>query len=39
LIIVVEVQWNAEKTGYEPAFKNAKFWVMKAIGNGQQTEP
>jgi hypothetical protein len=25
LIIVVEVQWNAEKTGYEPAFKNAKF--------------
>jgi hypothetical protein len=25
LIIVVEVQWNAEN-GYEPAFKNAKFW-------------
>ena len=20
------VQWNSEKTGYEPAFKNAKFW-------------
>ena len=20
------VQWNADKTGYEPAFKNAKFW-------------
>ncbi|MEO8253497.1 MAG: MBL fold metallo-hydrolase [Flavobacterium sp.] len=20
------VQWNANKTGYEPAFKNAKFW-------------
>jgi glyoxylase-like metal-dependent hydrolase (beta-lactamase superfamily II) len=20
------VQWNKEKTGYEPAFKNAKFW-------------
>ena len=20
------VQWNAAKTGYEPAFKNAKFW-------------
>jgi glyoxylase-like metal-dependent hydrolase (beta-lactamase superfamily II) len=21
------VQWNATKTGYEPAFKNAKFWT------------
>jgi glyoxylase-like metal-dependent hydrolase (beta-lactamase superfamily II) len=21
------VQWNKEKTGYEPAFKNAKFWT------------
>ncbi|KAF2516176.1 MBL fold metallo-hydrolase [Flavobacterium foetidum] len=21
------VQWNANKTGYEPAFKNAKFWT------------
>lgn len=21
------VQWNADKTGYEPAFKNAKFWT------------
>jgi glyoxylase-like metal-dependent hydrolase (beta-lactamase superfamily II) len=20
------VQWNKDKTGYEPAFKNAKFW-------------
>ena len=20
------VQWNSDKTGYEPAFKNAKFW-------------
>jgi len=20
------IQWNASKTGYEPAFKNAKFW-------------
>ena len=20
------IQWNANKTGYEPAFKNAKFW-------------
>jgi len=20
------IQWNKEKTGYEPAFKNAKFW-------------
>jgi glyoxylase-like metal-dependent hydrolase (beta-lactamase superfamily II) len=21
------VQWNSDKTGYEPAFKNAKFWT------------
>jgi glyoxylase-like metal-dependent hydrolase (beta-lactamase superfamily II) len=21
------VQWNKNKTGYEPAFKNAKFWT------------
>ncbi|WP_119788909.1 MBL fold metallo-hydrolase [Flavobacterium anhuiense] len=21
------VQWNADRTGYEPAFKNAKFWT------------
>ena len=21
------IQWNAAKTGYEPAFKNAKFWT------------
>lgn len=21
------IQWNATKTGYEPAFKNAKFWT------------
>ena len=21
------VQWNKDKTGYEPAFKNAKFWT------------
>ena len=24
------VQWNAAKTGYEPAFKNAKFWTNEA---------
>ncbi len=24
------VQWNTERTGYEPAFKNAKFWTNKA---------
>jgi glyoxylase-like metal-dependent hydrolase (beta-lactamase superfamily II) len=23
------VQWNKKKTGYEPAFKNAKFWTNK----------
>lgn len=23
------VQWNKDKTGYEPAFKNAKFWSNK----------
>jgi len=23
------VQWNKNKTGYEPAFKNAKFWTNK----------
>ena len=23
------VQWNQNKTGYEPAFKNAKFWTNK----------
>ena len=29
------VQWNEDKTGYEVAFKNAKFWTTKIIGNGQ----
>jgi len=24
------VQWNKQRTGYEPAFKNAKFWTNKA---------
>ncbi len=23
------IQWNADKTGYEPAFKNANFWSNK----------
>lgn len=23
------IQWNKERTGYEPAFKNAKFWTNK----------
>jgi len=23
------IQWNQDKTGYEPAFKNAKFWSNK----------
>jgi glyoxylase-like metal-dependent hydrolase (beta-lactamase superfamily II) len=30
------VQWNAEKRDMSLLSKNAKFWVMKAIGNGQQ---
>ncbi|NJB37028.1 MBL fold metallo-hydrolase [Croceivirga sp. JEA036] len=24
------IQWNKDHTGYEPAFKNAKFWTNKA---------
>lgn len=24
------IQWNATKTGYEPAFKNAKYWSNKS---------
>ncbi|WP_127844593.1 MBL fold metallo-hydrolase [Psychroflexus aestuariivivens] len=24
------IQWNKDKTGYEPAFKNAKFWTNEA---------
>ena len=24
------IQWNKDRTGYEPAFKNAKFWTNKA---------
>ena len=24
------IQWNKDKTGYEPAFKNAKFWSNQA---------
>ncbi len=24
------VQWNNDKTGYEPAFKNAKYWTNKS---------
>jgi glyoxylase-like metal-dependent hydrolase (beta-lactamase superfamily II) len=24
------IQWNASKTGYEPAFKNAKYWSNQA---------
>jgi hypothetical protein len=27
-----------DKTGYEPAFKNAKFWTMIVTGNGQQNQ-
>jgi glyoxylase-like metal-dependent hydrolase (beta-lactamase superfamily II) len=30
------VQWNKDKTGYEPAFKNAR--AMKVTGNGQQNQ-
>jgi glyoxylase-like metal-dependent hydrolase (beta-lactamase superfamily II) len=32
------VQWNKDKTGYEPAFKNAKFGAMKSNGQQNQTE-
>jgi hypothetical protein len=32
------VQWNKDKTGYEPAFKNAKFWTMKVMGMGNKTK-
>jgi hypothetical protein len=31
-------KWNKDKTGYEPAFKNANSGVMKIIGNGPQTQ-
>ncbi len=24
------IQWNKDRTGYEPAFKNARFWTNKA---------
>ena len=24
------IQWNSDRTGYEPAFKNAQFWTNKA---------
>ena len=27
------VQWNSDRTGYEPAFKNAKFWTNKEHWN------
>lgn len=27
------VQWNSAKTGYEPAFKNAKFWTNESHWN------
>jgi hypothetical protein len=30
---VVEVKWD--KTGYEPAFKNAKFWSNEVTGNNK----
>lgn len=27
------IQWNSNKTGYEPAFKNARFWTTEAHWN------
>ncbi len=27
------VQWNKDKTGYEPAFKNAKYWTNESHWN------
>jgi hypothetical protein len=35
---VEEVQWNKNKTGYEPAFKTQNFGLMKTIGNGLQNQ-
>jgi hypothetical protein len=32
------VQWNKNKTGYEPAFKTQNFGLMKTIGNGLQNQ-
>jgi hypothetical protein len=33
------VQWNKEKTGYEPAFKTLNFGAMKSLGMGNKTNP
>ncbi len=30
------IQWNQIRTGYEPAFKNAKFWSNKNHWHGQR---
>jgi hypothetical protein len=35
---VEEVQWNKNKTGYEPVFKTQNFGLMKTIGNGLQNQ-
>jgi hypothetical protein len=32
------VQWNKDKTGYEPAFKTLNSGAMKVTGNGQQNQ-
>ena len=33
------IQWNKDRTGYEPAFKNAHFWSpIKIIGNGPHNQ-
>jgi metal-dependent hydrolase (beta-lactamase superfamily II) len=32
------VQWNKNKTGYEPAFKTQNFGLMKTMGMGYKTK-
>jgi glyoxylase-like metal-dependent hydrolase (beta-lactamase superfamily II) len=32
------IEWNDDKTGYRPAFKNAHFGPTKIIGNGLQNQ-
>jgi hypothetical protein len=38
LTIAVEVYNGIKKNGYEPAFKNAKFWTNENHWDGQQNQ-
>jgi hypothetical protein len=38
LTIAVEVYNGTKKNGYEPAFKNAKFWTNENHWDGQQNQ-